>query len=130
MTRSFLLDTNVLLWALNNDRRLTGRLKKLLAAPSAPIHVSVVSAWEIAIKCRNGKLMLDLPVEDLLSEILSGTPWPVLPVMPAHILSLLDLPMHHRDPFDRMLIAQACAEKMTLATTDPEMRKYPVATLA
>ena len=86
----------------------------------------IVSAWEIAIKYRSRKLLFDVPVEEVLSRILDGTVWPVLPVLPAHIPELLALPMHHRDPFDRLLIAQARAEGMALATADDQLRKYRV----
>ena len=65
-----------------------------------------------------------MPVEDVLSRILDGAVWPVLPVLPAHIPEMLALPMHHRDPFDRLLIAQARAEGMALATADDQIRKY------
>ena len=126
MIRPILLDTNVLIWALNNDGSLTRRMKAAISSPTADVRVSVVSAWEIAIKYRSGKLLFDVPVEEVLSRILSGTVWPVLPVLPAHIPELLALPMHHRDPFDRLLIAQARAEGMALATADENMRKYRV----
>jgi PIN domain nuclease of toxin-antitoxin system len=124
--RPILLDTNVLIWALNDDRLLTRRMKAAICSPTADVRVSVVSAWEIAIKYQSGKLLFDVPVEEVLSRILSGTVWPVLPVLPAHIPELLALPMHHRDPFDRLLIAQARAEGMALATADENMRKYRV----
>ena len=127
MTRPILLDTNVLIWALNDDRALTRRLRAAITSPTAQVHVSVVSAWEIAIKYQCGKLSFDVPVEEVLSRILAGTVWPVLPVLPAHIPELLALPMHHRDPFDRLLIAQARAEGMAIATADANIRKYRVA---
>jgi PIN domain nuclease of toxin-antitoxin system len=126
MIRPILLDTNVLIWALNNDGSLTRRMKAAISSPTADVRVSVVSAWEIAIKHQSGKLLFDVPVEEVLSRILSGTVWPVLPVLPAHIPELLALPMHHRDPFDRLLIAQARAEGMAIATADENMRKYRV----
>jgi PIN domain nuclease of toxin-antitoxin system len=121
MKRPILLDTNVLIWALNDDRRLTRRVRTALASPVSDIRVSVVSAWEIAIKYQSGKLALEAPIEALLSRILSGDVWPVLAVLPAHITALLDLPLLHRDPFDRLLIAQA--------TADAEIPKYQVPTL-
>ena len=90
------------------------------------MHISVVSAWRIAIKCQSGKLSFDAPVEEVLSRILDGAVWPVLPVLPAHIPELLAIPMHHHDPFDRLPIAQARAEGMALATSDDQFRKYRV----
>jgi PIN domain nuclease of toxin-antitoxin system len=93
------------------------------------VRISVVSAWEIAIKGQSGKLSFDVPIADVLSRILSGAVWPILPVLPAHISELLELPLLHRDPFDRLLIAQARAEGMVLATSDVNIRKYKVATI-
>ena len=127
MTRPILLDTNILIWALNDDRSLTRRMRAVLSSPNTAVHLSVVSAWEIAIKHQSGKLSFDVPVEEVLSRILDGAVWRVLPVLPAHIPELLTLPMHHRDPFDRLLIAQARAEGMALATADDQIRKYRVA---
>jgi PIN domain nuclease of toxin-antitoxin system len=129
MRRPILLDTNVLLWSLNNDRRLSRRLKKVLSAPAAEIRISVVSAWEIVIKHQGGKLSFDTPIEEVLSSVLSGTIWPVLPLLPSHIPELLDLPMLHRDPFDRLLVAQARTEGMLLATTDTNIQQYEVPTI-
>jgi PIN domain nuclease of toxin-antitoxin system len=99
-------------------------MRSVISSTTASVHLSVVSAWEIAIKYQSGKLSFDVPVEEVLSRILDGTVWPVLPVLPAHIPELLALPMHHRDPFDRLLIAQARAEGMALATSDDQIRKY------
>jgi len=126
MIRPILLDTNVLIWALTDDRRLTRRTRAAISSPTADVRVSAVSAWEIAIKHQNGKLIFDVPVEQVLSRILSSREWQVLPVLPAHVLSLLALPLQHRDPFDRLLIAQALAEGMALATADKSIRKYKV----
>jgi PIN domain nuclease of toxin-antitoxin system len=126
VTRRILLDTHVLVWALSDDRALTRRMRTVLSSPAASLYVSVVSAWEIAIKYQSGKITFDAPVEDVFSRILDGATWPVLPVLPAHIPELLALPAHHRDPFDRLLIAQARVEGMALATTDQQLRKYRV----
>jgi PIN domain nuclease of toxin-antitoxin system len=126
VTRPILLDTNVVIWALNDDRALTRRMRAVLFSPTASVHLSVVSAWEIAIKHQTGKLTFEVPLEEVLSRILDGTVWPVLPVLAAHIPELLALPMHHRDPFDRLLIAQARVEGMALATADDRMREYRV----
>jgi PIN domain nuclease of toxin-antitoxin system len=129
MKRPILLDTNILIWALNDDPRLTRRIRAAISSPASDVRVSVVSAWEIAIKYQSRKLALDAPIETVLSQVLSGTVWPVLAVLPAHIMALLELPPLHRDPFDRLLIAQARAEGMALATADAEIRKYSVPTL-
>ena len=129
MTRPILLDTNVLIWALNNDRQLTRQMRALIGSPGADVRISVVSAWEIAVKAQIGKLSFDVPVEEVLTRILSDTVWRVVPVLPAHIRELLTLPLHHRDPFDRLLIAQARSEGMSFATADADIRKYKVITV-
>jgi PIN domain nuclease of toxin-antitoxin system len=129
MRRAILLDTNVLIWALNDDRRLTRRMRATLSSAMSDVRVSVVSAWEIAIKHQSGRLSFDVPIEEVLSRVLSGTVWPVLPVLPSHIPELLELPLLHRDPFDRLLIAQARAEGMALVTADANIRKYKVPTI-
>ena len=126
MTRPILLDTNILIWALNDDSRLTRRMRAAISSPTRVVHLSVVSAWEITIKHQSGKLSFSVPVEEVLARILNGAVWPVLPVLPPHIPELLALPMHHRDPFDRLLIAQARAEGMALASADEQFRRYRV----
>jgi len=101
-------------------------MRAAISSPTKVVHLSVVSAWEIAIKHQSGKLSFGVPVEEVLARILNGAVWPVLPVLPPHIPELLALPMHHRDPFDRLLIAQARAEGMALASADDQFRKYRV----
>ena len=71
-------------------------MRTVISSPTASVHLSVVSAWEIAIKYQSGKLTFDVPVEEVLSRILDGAVWPA--AVPAHIPELLALPMHHRDP--------------------------------
>jgi PIN domain nuclease of toxin-antitoxin system len=129
VTRPILVDTSILIWVLNDDPQLTRRIKSALRSPSADVRISVVSAWEIAIKGQSGKLSFEVPITDVLSRILSGAVWPILPVLPAHIPELLELPLLHSDPFDRLLIAQARAEGMVLATSDVNIQKYKVATI-
>ncbi len=129
MTRPILVDTSVLIWVLNDAPQLTRRLRSALTSPGADVRISVVSVWEIAIKEQSGKLSFDVPIGDVISRILSATIWPILPVLPFHIPELLELPLLHRDPFDRLLIAQARAEGMVLATSDVNIQKYEVATV-
>ena len=126
MTEPILLDTNVLIRILNDDPQLSGTIRKAISQHSARIHLSVVNAWEITIKHRNGKLSFAVPLEDVLATILDGAVWPVLQVTPGHIRELAKLPPVHRDPFDRILVAQARAEGMILATSDAEMTRYGI----
>lgn len=98
-----------------------------MVSPSSDIRVSVVSAWEIVLKFQAGKLTFEVPIERVLSEVFNA--WPVLTVRPEHITEILELPPIHRDPFDRLLIAQARAEGMTLATSEGHIRQYEVSTI-
>ena len=120
MTRPILLDTNAPLWILGGDPKPSKRVKTAVLSPLSDIRVSVVNAWEIVLKFQAGKFSFDVPIERVLSEALSGATWPVVAVRPEHITELLELPPIHRDPFDRLLIAQARAEGMMLATPDSQ----------
>ena len=127
MTQSILLDTSALLWILGNDPKLSKRVHAAVLSPSSDIRVSVVSAWEIVLKFQAGKLSFDVPIERVLSEAFNA--WPVLMVRPEHITEILELPPIHRDPFDRLLIAQARTEGLMLATSDSRIREYEVPTI-
>lgn len=120
-----LIDTHVLLWAWEDDPRLGRNGRKLLADPDQPVVVSIVSIWELAIKKSVGKLGLDIQLAALIDS-LDAFGFELLPVHPAHTLVLAMLPLHHRDPFDRTLIAQARHEGLHLLTADPQMRAYDV----
>lgn len=121
----YLLDTHVLFWALAEVARLTPPVRTILDAPGTRICVSVVSAWEMRIKSALGKMTLpdDLPAQ------LAAARFDVLTITLAHALAAGALPPHHRDPFDRMLVAQAQVGGLTLVTHDARMRPYDVAVL-
>lgn len=116
----YLLDTNIFLWSLNDDHRLKDSIRKILEDPLHEIYVSVVNGWEISIKHRLGKL----PLKTTLSECFRKSNFKVLDINLGHILQLDKLPLHHKDPFDRMLIAQAKTENLTLITSDEKIWKY------
>jgi PIN domain nuclease of toxin-antitoxin system len=120
-----LLDTHALLWALIAPARLSPTAADAIEDGANEIFVSVVSAWEIEIKRAKGRLPISVPLQDALAEQRFKT----LPVTLPYVLAVESLPRRHRDPFDRMLIAQAQLEGMTLVTSDREVRHYPVATL-
>jgi PIN domain nuclease of toxin-antitoxin system len=120
-----LLDTHALLWALLAPARLSPTAADAIEDGANEVFVSVVSAWEIEIKRAKGKLPIPVPLSDALAEQRFRT----LPVILRYALAVESLPRRHRDPFDRMLIAQAHIEGMTLVTSDREVRHYPVATL-
>ena len=89
-------------------------------------HVSAASLWEVAIKTALGKLKLPAPYADIFPRQLETNGFGLLPIAPAHCAALLTLPFHHRDPFDRLLLAQAKAEGMTLVTDDGQFGSYSV----
>jgi len=120
-----LLDTHILLWWLSDDRRLPVPIGRALADGANDILVSSISIAEISIKTAIGKLRTP---DDLLTQLRAAA-MSLLPFTVDHAIALRDLPAHHRDPFDRMLIAQALAESLTFATVDPACRQYAVQTL-
>ena len=121
-----LLDTHVFVWWAAADRRLREEARAAIAAPEATVAVSAASAWEIAIKRTTGKLRAPNDVEAQIARHRFSP----LPITIAHALRAGDLPLHHADPFDRMLVAQAQAEGMTIVTRDPKIARYDVSTLA
>lgn len=120
-----LLDTQALVWMVGTPSDLGPAASEVLAAIENAVVISVVSLWEVAIKRATGKLVLDA---DLLVEVRERG-MDVLPIRAEHALAVADLPLHHRDPFDRMLIAQARHEGLTLVTADRRLEAYSVAVL-
>ena len=121
-----LIDTHILLWWLADDASLPAGARTVIANPENDVVVSAASAWEIAIKQALGRL--DAP-DDLLIA-LNENDFDTLPVTASHALAAGRLPPHHADPFDRMLIAQAAAEDLTLITVDGRFNLYDVALLS
>ena len=119
-----LIDTHVFLWGLQNEQKLSRRVQTLL--PVADLWISVSSLWEIITKVQVGKLALPTPVGDYLSAKLKANGVLILPITFDHVKRLEGLPLHHRDPFDRILIAQSLEEKLPVVTSDPLFARYPV----
>jgi PIN domain nuclease of toxin-antitoxin system len=119
-----LLDTHAFLWAITDERRLSPRARSLMA--SSDSWWSVVSLWEALQKVQIGKLSLPLPAGSFLTGELSSNHVRLLPVSLSHVLQLESLPLHHRDPFDRMIIAQSIEEGWPIVTADPWFNRYPV----
>jgi PIN domain nuclease of toxin-antitoxin system len=116
-----LLDSHILLWLVAPEAgHLTARTKQMISGAAA-VYFSIVSLWEIAIKAAKGQLDIDL---DLLLEALDAAGLRELPVKREHIQTLRGLPFHHRDPFDRMLVAQALTEPLHLLTSDAKLGPY------
>ena len=122
-----LLDTHVLLWWLADEPRLGRQARDLIGDPGNDILVSMVSLWEIAVKTRVGKLTADA-VE--IAEVIQRGGYVRLDIKPAHLAALSSLPMHHRDPFDHLLIAQAIAEDAAFVSDDRNAHRYPVRLIA
>jgi PIN domain nuclease of toxin-antitoxin system len=125
----FLLDTSVVLWIVSAADKIPSRVRRSLSSPDAALHVSVASAWEVVLKHRKGKLVFRTRLEEILDQILYRSPWTMLPISSQHLPVLAALPFIHKDPFDRVLIAQAQVEALTLVTPDTQIRKYKVPTL-
>lgn len=120
---NLLLDTHAFLWAIDNDPRLSQKARDAIIDGDNVVFVSAATAWEIAIKKAIGKLKV--PNGNYLEELKLHRFTP-LDITTEHALTVENLPPHHKDPFDRMLIAQAQVEKLTLITSDPKMKFYMV----
>lgn len=119
----FLLDTHVLLWALGNPERLDGETHAALENAENDIFFSAASIWEIAIKARLGRADFDRRSGDV-ARCAQATGFIELPVLSAEAARVESLPLHHRDPFGRLLVAQAMAGPLQLLTADPLLKSY------
>ncbi len=120
-----LLDTHALIWHFADSDSLSPSAKNIINNPQNKLFISAVSIWELSIKISLGKLELAAPVREVIGGyVKTGTV--LLSMTPEHAMSAESLPWHHRDPFDRMLIAQARREDLTLLTQDDRIRQYDV----
>ena len=126
---NLLLDTHALIWWLVSSRRLGERARALMRDPGTTVYVSVATAWEMSIKVGLGRLEIPSNVGSWLPAQLAANRFRLLPISLQHILAVEHLPGHHRDPFDRLLIAQARVERLTIVTSDATMPRYGVAVL-
>jgi len=118
-----LLDTHALIWFFEGSNRMSATARSQIENPANTNFVSVVSFWEIAIKISIGKLEMDLSMEDL-QRLIWENGMEILPIKIEHTFLLRNLPYHHKDPFDRLLITQALVEKLTLISCDGIFNKY------
>jgi PIN domain nuclease of toxin-antitoxin system len=125
-----LLDTHVFLWALDEPERLPRRWLEFFDSSHVELFLSAASAWEISIKCQLKKLRLPLAPADYLQTRCAELGVEPVPITFEHACAITALPQHHRDPFDRMLVAQAAIEGLTLATLDPVFLQYDVRRLS
>ncbi|QBQ53256.1 type II toxin-antitoxin system VapC family toxin [Nitrosococcus wardiae] len=121
-----LLDTHVFLWLLTEDPRLSPTARRLFLDEENQLFLSMASVWEIAIKTSLGRLEFMEPIEDLLPRELRLNGIHLLPIEIGHALKLARLPFHHRDPFDRLLVAQSLAENLPLLSADNHLDAYPI----
>lgn len=121
---NFLLDTHFLLWVPADDARISAAARRLLSDPANQFFFSVVSLWEIAIKRSTGKLDRDIDPKVIRRQLLQNG-YQEMPVLGQHVLTVELLPWIHKDPFDRLLVAQATVEGITLMTADTTLARYP-----
>jgi len=124
-----LLDTHVLIWWAADDPRLSRRARSVLSDRANELWFSVASAWELVIKSHVGKLTLPEAVTEYIPSRLSWYAIQSLPIEMRHVLGVAELPLHHRDPFDRLLAAQSRLENLPIVTADPRVVQYQVETI-
>ena len=125
-----LLDTHILIWWDDDQSKLSANARAACDDPANGLVISIASVWEMQIKLQTGKLRLRLPLSQLIAEQQRTNSVELLPISPAHVFALAGLPSPHRDPFDRMLVAQAVSEGVSLVSADPVFRQYPVSLIS
>jgi PIN domain nuclease of toxin-antitoxin system len=121
-----LLDTHTFLWWNMDAPQLSASARELIAGGEAEVYVSAATAWELAIKAHKGRLILPASPEDYLPERMAYYRFLPLPVEIIHAARTFNLPDHHADPFDRLLVAQCQVEEMVLVSADEQLRAYDV----
>jgi len=124
-----LLDTHVWLWSLVQPEKIGAEARALMEDPSTQLVLSAASTWEISIKYRLGRLALPEPPESFIPQRLVRDGIEALPVEHHHACAVASLPQHHQDPFDRLLVAVALSDRMTLVTADRQLLPYDVTIL-
>ncbi len=119
----FLIDTHILIWFLEGNELLAKNNREMIASSRNEIFVSIASLWEMAIKISVGKLTISKPFVDVIKQIAEEN-LEILSISPGHTLQVSTLPFHHRDPFDRIIIARAQVEDLTIISDDPEFDAY------
>jgi PIN domain nuclease of toxin-antitoxin system len=121
-----LLDTHVFLWWINADPRLSTHAREIITDGENMLFLSAVSGWEIAIKAKLGRLKLPGPLKTFIPEQMALNAIESLSVQMSHALHVHTLPLHHRDPFDRLLIAQAQLDNLPILTADSKIALYAI----
>jgi PIN domain nuclease of toxin-antitoxin system len=121
-----LIDTHTFIWYVTDDSKLSNQVIKLINDENNQIFLSIASIWEIGIKQSLGKLNFNLPLEMFVTQQMSLNDFSLLDIKISHISTVSQLPLHHRDPFDRIWIAQAIAENIPILSADAIFDTYPV----
>jgi PIN domain nuclease of toxin-antitoxin system len=124
-----LLDTHTFLWWVHNDPRLSAQVREIIGDNSNTLYLSAASGWEIAIKAQLGKLQFSSSLDQFIAEQLRLNSIDTLPIALRHGLHVATLPPHHRDPFDRILVAQCQLEQLPMLTADAQITKYAIQTI-
>jgi PIN domain nuclease of toxin-antitoxin system len=119
-----LLDTHTFLWFINGDAKLTALARQLIEDPTNEWFLSIACIWEMAIKVSTGRLRFDEPFEQFISDQLQQNRIAILDLTLAHAARVIELPYHHRDPFDRLLNAQALVEEFPIVSIDNVFDMY------
>lgn len=122
----YLLDTHTFIWMDSDPNQLSELARTVIQDPNNILLLSVVSIWEMQIKSQLGKLLLTLPLAELVESQRQSNSIEILPIALSHVLALENLPLHHKDPFDRLLIAQSNVENALLVSADPVFVNYQV----
>jgi PIN domain nuclease of toxin-antitoxin system len=122
----YLLDTHTFIWWDSEPAKLSPQALMVCQDRRNVLLLSVVSVWEMQVKLQLGKLKLTLPLKEILEAQQQTNNIEILSVTLAHVLALESLPVHHKDPFDRLLVAQAIVEESALVSADPNIAKYAV----
>ncbi|MGB6084136.1 type II toxin-antitoxin system VapC family toxin [Moheibacter sp.] len=122
---NYLIDTHVVLWFITNDEKLPDSIKEIIGNKENQCFISIASYWEIGIKTSIGRLELNADLESIF-KIIENSGFDALPITQQHILKNSTLNFHHQDPFDRILIAQALSEDLTIISKDNLFKKYEV----
>ena len=126
---NLILDTHVFIWWADEPERLSANALLALEDKNNRLFFSLIGIWEIQIKTQLGKMKLSLPLKDLIDSQEKANGLEILPITREHIFAVDILPFHHKDPFDRLLVAQGIVEKVTIVTADPKLSDYSVSLL-
>ncbi len=122
---NLLIDTHAIIWFITDDKKLPSKTKQLIEDRKNNCFISLATFWEIAIKYSIGRLDLNADLEKIF-QIIEDTGFEILPISTTHILENATLEFHHQDPFDRLIIAQALIENLTVVSKDNQFKKYKV----